>query len=168
MALTDCGKICAGALFTSLILILEISCIFLPVLGLLLSASGTLIVAAAAVYLKHHVVFVYIGAGLLLMAFGPQHAVEFLMITGFVGLILGLWPAKSSAAGLLISGLGMFTGLCTLTYLLGNAAVGSVFCQLPAQASLPVFAAFSAVYPAVWRWILKRLRHKSFFKISPA
>jgi hypothetical protein len=116
----------------------------------------------AAVILKRHAVLVYFGTGVLILAVSPRYAAEFVMITGFVGLTLGLLINKSPALSLLVSGIGMFFGLCCMTYLLSAAAFGSLLANLPSFACLPVFAAFSAAYPAIMRFILKRVIKKRF------
>jgi hypothetical protein len=145
---------------------LQLSGILFPVVGPLLSAACTLVIAAAAFFLKRTAVPVYLGAGLLTLIISPRYALEFLMITGFVGLMLGLLTEKKPILSLFISGLGMFLGLCGLSFLLGTAALGALPAGIPFTSCLPVFAVFSAAYPAIWRVILKRIMKKRIFGFS--
>lgn len=156
MAATGSAKICVGAMMMSAVFILQASGLFLPVLGPLFGAACTVCVAAAAAQLKRRAILVYLGAGLLLLAVSPRSAMEFLSTTGFVGLSLGLLTEKNPVISLVVSGLGMLAGLYGMTYLLGTAALGGLFADLPVTATLPVFAVFSAVYPALGLYVLKR------------
>lgn len=153
-----------GALMISAVFVLQVSCCLFPLLGPILSAGGTLFVAVAGVLLQRRAVIVYLGAGLLMLAVSPRYALEFLATTGFVGLALGLRMEKNPVLSLLISGFGMFAGLCVLPYLIGAAAFGGLFTALTFAACLPVFAIFSATYPALCFIILRRLMRKPIFK----
>lgn len=164
MSVSGSAKICTGALMTSAVFLLQASCVFFPVLGALLSAACTVFIAAAAVLMKRHAIMVYLGAGLLILAISPRYAADFLMTTGFVGLALGLCMEKNHVLSLLISSIGMFSGLCCLTYLLGSAAFGGLFTDIPVAASLPVYAVFSAVYSVIWFYILKKWLRKTIYK----
>jgi hypothetical protein len=145
---------------------LQISCVLLPVLGTLFSAACMLFTAAAGILLRRRAILVYLGAGFLTLAVSPRYALEFLLTTGFAGLTLGLHTAHKNAHPLLISGLGMFCGLCSLTYLLGTTTFGGVFAGLPLIASLPVFAVFSAAYPALCRYVLRHVMEQKVFRLS--
>ncbi len=171
LAISGSAKICLGGLLTSSVFIMQTFCVFFPVLGTLFSAACTILVAVAAVLLKRHAVLVYLSAGILILAISPRSALEFLMTTGFAGLALGLWIEKIHVLSLLISSIGMFTGLCFLTYLLGTATLGGLFAGLPVVTCLPLYAVFSAAYSVLWFYVLKKwLRkaiHKYCYQYSP-
>ncbi len=154
------AKLCIGAFLTSAAFMLQLSCVLFPVLGVCLGAACTPVVAAAGFILKRRALLVYIGAGVLLLMISPRYALEFLLTTGFVGLTLGLLPDRNPVLPLLVSGLGMFAGLCGLIYLFGTAAFGGLPAGVPFTACLPVFAVFSAAYPAIRLVILKRVLKK--------
>lgn len=164
MAVSGSAKICLGALLTAAAFMLQVSCVFFPVLGSFLSAACTMFIAVAAALLRRDAIIVYLSVGLLMIAINPRYAAEFLMTTGFVGLTLGMFMEKSRIFALCLSGVGMFAGLCFLTYLLGSAALGGLFTDLPISASLPVFAIFSAAYSGLWYYLLRKLLMKWIHK----
>ena len=165
MAASDSAKTCFGALLTSAVFMLQASCVFFPVLGTLFGGACVVFVAVSAVLLKRRAVLVYLSVGFLMLAVSPRYALEFLMTTGPAGLTLGLLMDKGSVLSVLVSGLGMFAGLCGLTYLLGTAAFGSLGAGLSMTAAWPVYAIFSAVYPVVGLYILKRFIKKQGFMV---
>lgn len=169
MALYRASIICYGALMVAAVFVLQAACLFFPVFGPLLSAAGTVFVAASAVLLKRHAVIVYLSAGLLILAISPRYAADFLFTTGLVGLSLGLCVNKSPVFSLLVSSLGMFSGLCCLTFLLGTAtlvtAAHSGFtADLPIAACLPVYAVLSIGYSIVSSCVLQKVIKKSILK----
>ncbi|UOO38278.1 hypothetical protein IZU99_03205 [Oscillospiraceae bacterium CM] len=155
-------KLCVGAYFAATMCVLYAFGLFIPAFGTISCTVGTFLMALAGILLGKKALNVYVTAGAMLCVISPRYAAEFLMTTGFVGLILGIDANKRRAFFLATA--GMLFGLLAMTYLIGSATFGLAL-ELPVYSCIPIYTVFSASYSALWLVIIPRLKTKAFFRI---
>ncbi|MEL4105386.1 hypothetical protein AAFA46_00910 [Oscillospiraceae bacterium WX1] len=154
-------KICVGAYFAAMTYVLYAFGLFIPAFGTISCTVGTFLMALAGILFGKKALNVYVTAGAMLCVISPQYAAEFLMTTGFVGLILGIDANKTRAFFLATA--GMLFGLLAMTYLIGSATFGPAL-ELPVYTCIPIYTVFSAFYSALWLAVIPRLKTKAFFR----
>lgn len=124
-------KLVFGALMTSLAVGIQIAPLYLPFVGISLSALSTLPLAVAG-YLEIMTGLMTFGvSGVLLLFFGVSYSLAFLFSSGLLGLCLGImlrkkyaYPVMAFIASLCLTGglllLGKFFGLPVLPWLTGK------------------------------------------------
>jgi hypothetical protein len=154
-----------SGLLALIVFLFQLSPLFLPVLGTLLSSAVTLSVACSVIFLRRQGFLVYIGAAFMLICVSPMITVEYLLTTGLSGLSLGLCYWRKPVFTFLISSFTLAAGMFCLTYAAGNITLNNLFRNMPILVSIPFFAVFSMIYMGVWLAILKRLIKLPVFQL---
>lgn len=153
-----------GALLSAITVIIQASPLYLPVVGISLSALSTLPVAVAA-YLNGITGFLaYLISGILLIFWSVPQSLIFLASSGLLGLLLGLLMRRQASFPLLIAvpALALAGGILAVGELLGIPIL-PWFAGWKRLYLLPAVLACALVYTAVWipvlAALLYRLRH---------
>lgn len=154
-----------GAVLVSITVIIQASPLYLPVVGISLSALSTLPVALASYYNGTTGFLTYLSAGVLLFFWNVPQAVIFLFSSGLLGVILGVLircklplitvitvPALVITLGIILA--GTLLGIPVFPWLTGFEKIFI----------LPVMLLCCVVYTSVWVPVLAAIitRLRSF------
>lgn len=140
-----------GAVLVSIAVIIQASPLYLPVVGVSLSALSTLPVALASYYNGMTGLLTYLAASILLLFWNVPQAVIFLLTSGLLGIMLGTlirWRLRLISV-VAIPAIALSAGV----FLAGGLLGIPVFPWLPGLEKvffLPVMVFFCAVYASIW------------------
>lgn len=140
-----------GAVLVSITVIIQASSLYLPVVGISLSALSTLPVALASYYNGVTGILTFLAAGVLMLFWNVPQAVIFLFTSGLLGVILGIllrWRSKLITV-VVIPALFLSIGV----FLAGSLLGIPIFPWLSGLEKIflfPVMVLFCTVYTSVW------------------
>lgn len=148
--------ICFGGILTAITVILQLSPVFLPVIGMALSPFSSMPVLLAAFLNIPMGLVVLVSAVFLTFVVSPQEAVILMLTTGLLGFAVGaLLNRKGVMCTAVISAITLFTGILILTYVVGIPAFGD-FSKSFSLIIIFFSLVFSFVYTCIWIFFAKR------------
>lgn len=146
-----------GGILTAIAVICQSAPLFLPAIGLAFSPLSTLPIALAAFYNIQHGFAVFFSSAFILAFLSVQEALILLFTTGLLGIAIGtLLYRKKILVSILFSGIILFLGMISLTYLVGISAFGDLTGSLPIHLTLLIFLSFSFIYAGIWSICLRK------------
>jgi hypothetical protein len=86
-----------------------------------------------------------------------QEAAIFLLATGILGVLLGIWLNKKKIwVSVLFSGITLSLGMVILTYIIGIPGFVSFTGSLPAYLVYFIYLLFSLIYAGIWNVCLNK------------
>ena len=150
-----------GGILSAIAVVFQLSPVFLPVIGMMLSALSTFPVVLAAVLLKRCAYISYLSSAAVLFSISPRESVIFLFITGMLGLAIGLNIEKKFIYSVIISSVTLFIGLNILSFAVGITAFGKLLNNQRVFIYIIASALFSVTYSTLWILIIKK-----FFRLK--
>lgn len=156
---TEIQKLVRYSLLASITTLLQLSAIFFPGPGHILSAFTTLTVAIAAYMGPRGGIFCYVISTMLTFMLQPSELPLLALCTAPLGLILG-WSLHYRFYKLLtvLAGTVILTnGLLIITFILGVPAFGALLFNSGYWTNITIYACFSFVYSYAWYGFVKQI-----------
>ncbi|BBF41721.1 hypothetical protein lbkm_0401 [Lachnospiraceae bacterium KM106-2] len=150
-------RIAIMGLFMALSVLFQCSPVFYPAVGLILSPLSSLPISMGCILFPQGAPAMIIGTSLLVSFISMEEAMIFALATGVVGIAVSMViiSKKAIIKSIWVPGLSLYTGILTLTYIIGVPGMKDFFSDIGIVETNLIVLIFSMIYSYLWIMIIK-------------